>query len=149
MEISKSPDGNNEDSNQQRQPNIFIFTSLLPLMPQVLLATRNVVVYDGTNNAVVGGCRQFGTTSIAEFFFCLRMFIVNPTDFQLYHEETNNYVAENDAEIIQTGKYYVCSTSMIDFLQSLTVCSSTRGLLGGDLNCRTGSPSQHLWRESC
>jgi hypothetical protein len=85
-------------------------------MPQVVLAERNVIVYDGTNNAVVGGCRQFGTTSISEFFFCLRIFIVDPLDFQLYHEETNNLVTENDPGIIQTGRYFVCSTGMIYFL---------------------------------
>ena len=78
-------------------------------MPQVTLATRNVFVYDGTTGALVGGCRQFGTTSIAEFFFSLRLFIVAPTDFQLYHSETNQYVTAEQQGNLQLGTYIVCS----------------------------------------
>lgn len=44
------------------------------------------VFYDSTN-IIIGGCRQFGATSISEFFFC-----VNPTDYQLSHRDTGDYV---------------------------------------------------------
>lgn len=78
-------------------------------MPQVMLADRNVFVYDGTTRTLVGGCHQFGTTSIAEFFFCLRFFIVAPADFQLYHEEDAQYITSDDQGDLQLGNYVVCS----------------------------------------
>ena len=82
-------------------------------MPQVTLAQRNVFVYesDGTTRTLVGGCHQFGTTTIAEFFFCLRLFIVTPAEFQLYHEESTQYIAADDAGNLQLGNYIVCSIS--------------------------------------
>jgi hypothetical protein len=90
-------------------------------MPRVQLATRNVFVYDGTNNAIVGGCRQFGSTSIVEFFFCLRLFIVTPVDFQLYHEEVDEYVTQNDQGNIQPGTYFVSSISKPLFAHTVDV----------------------------
>jgi len=81
-------------------------------MPQVTLATRNVFVYDGVTGALVGGCRQFGTTSIAEFFFSLHLFIVAPADFQLYHADTNQYITADDQGNLQLGTYIVCSLSI-------------------------------------
>ena len=83
----------------------------IPVMPRINLANRNVIVYDGTNNTVVGGYHQFGTTSIFEFFFCLRLFISDPSEFQLYHQESEGYVTREDEGILQTGNYFVASTS--------------------------------------
>jgi hypothetical protein len=89
-------------------------------MPQVQLATRNVFVYDGTNNTIIGGCRQFGTTSVAEFFFCLRLFIVTPVDFQLYRDE-GDYVTQNDQGNIEAGNYFVSSISKSLFTHTVNV----------------------------
>src|SRR5947207_15959245 len=101
-------------------------------MPRVQLATRNVFIYDGTTDTVVGGCRQFGTTSIAEFCLCLRLFIVSPVDFQLYHHDTGDYVTQNDHGHIQTGDFVISSTYMTFVPMSLMPYSRARDLLGVD-----------------
>ena len=80
-------------------------------MPRFSLADRNVFVWDRTSNTVVGGCRQFGSTSISEFFFCLRLFISDPVDFQLYHQENDSYVTQADGGNILIGNYFVVSSS--------------------------------------
>ena len=66
-----------------------------------------------SNNTLVGGCRQFGTTSKTESFSVL--FIVTLKDFQLHLEETNQYVMRNDQGNINPGKYIVSSLSMAYF----------------------------------
>ena|SRR5436190_19910859 len=80
-------------------------------MPRVNLATRNVFVYDATNNAIVAGCRQFGSTSISEFYYCLNFFFVTPApgQYQLFHRETSSYLELNDANPLAIGNYIVCS----------------------------------------
>ena len=103
-------------------------------MPRVQLAARNVFIYDGTTDTVVGGCRQFGTTSTAEFFFCLRLFIVSPVDFQLYHQDTGDYVTQNDQGNIPTGDFVISSTCMTFIPISLMLCRRARELLGGDID---------------
>jgi hypothetical protein len=119
-------------------------------MAQVRLATRNVFVYDGTNNAIIGGCRQFGTTSIAEFFFCIRLFVVTPVDFQLYHEEVDDYVTQNDQGNIQPGNYFLSSISkplfgnLVDVFIAQPITYLTVTLTNEDVRPRKvwgGSPS--------
>lgn len=79
-------------------------------MPRVGLAARNVFVYDETNNTTVADCRQFGSTTISEFFYCLNFF-VGPIDgeYQLFHRETSSYLARDDANILPIGTYFVVS----------------------------------------
>src|SRR4030095_9587950 len=100
-------------------------------MPRVNLATRNVFVYDATNNAIVAGCRQFGTTSVSEFYYCLNFFFVTPLprQYQLFHRETSSYLAPDDVSPLPIGNYVVCSLSAKPliiqtntFSQSTIVC---------------------------
>jgi hypothetical protein len=82
-------------------------------MPRVSLATRNVFVYDAINDAIVAGCRQFGSTTISEFYYCLNFFFVTPApgQYQLFHRETSSYLALNDASPLPIGNYIVCTLS--------------------------------------
>jgi hypothetical protein len=114
-------------------------------MPRINLANRNVIVYDSTQNTVVGGCHQFGTTSIAEFFFCLAFFISEPSEFQLYHQESGGYFTRADEGILQTGNYFVASTSLFSQFISLITHSDPYYFSKRYFDCRRSSPSQYLW----
>jgi hypothetical protein len=83
-------------------------------MPQVSLAVRNVLVYDGINNTVVAGCRQFGTLTASEFYASLAICFVSPTSdqYQLWHQESSSYLPRN-AQPIAVGTYFVASFSNV------------------------------------
>ena len=80
-------------------------------MPQVNLAVRNVFVYDGVTSEIVAGCRQFGSTSISEFYYCLDLLFITPPSgqYQLFHRETSVYLATDNGGTLPIGNYVVCS----------------------------------------
>jgi hypothetical protein len=111
-----------------------------PWMPRISLAPRNVFVYDGTNNTIVGGCHQFGTTSISEFFFCLNFFITTPTNYQLFHQETGEYIKQDDGGNLQTGNYFIATTSMSSSTSSLCVAATPVSYLAVTLTNEEARP---------
>jgi len=80
-------------------------------MPQVSFAVRNVFVYDGVTNQIVAGCRQFGNTSIPEFYECLDLLFVSPAagQYRLFHRDTGTYLANDSLGALPIGNYVVCS----------------------------------------
>jgi hypothetical protein len=88
-------------------------------MPDITLAARNVLVYDGTCNTIVAGFRQFGTTSGSELYFCLNLCFVSPASnhYQLYHEESRSYLAR-DGNPVPTGNYTVVTLCTPSFMPS-------------------------------
>lgn len=85
-------------------------------MPQISLAVRNVLVYDGTNNTVVAGCRQFGTLTASEFYDRLAICFVSPVpnQYQLWHQESSSYLPRN-VQPIPMGTYFVASFSKLPY----------------------------------
>jgi hypothetical protein len=57
--------------------------------------------------------RQFGSTTVAEFFFCLNFIFANPVrdNFRLFHRETSTYVTSASQGLLQLGNYDVVSMS--------------------------------------
>ena len=120
-------------------------------MPWVALAVRNVFVHDATSDAVVAGCRQFGSTTIAEFF-CLNFIFTNPVqgNFRLFHRETATYVTPTSPGLLQLGNYAVASMGTFPSESvSLTRMHRRAGnVLGRRSDYRRCAPAYRLWRHT-
>jgi hypothetical protein len=129
----------------------FLDFSVNTAMPKVSLAVRNVLVYDGTNNTVVAGCRQFGTLTASEFYACLAICFVSPplNQYQLWHQESNLYLPRN-AQPIAVGTYFVASFSSAPILNisELSLIFYSRPILAGHFDGRRRAASTSLWRKS-
>ena len=91
-------------------------------MPQISLAPRNVLVFDGTTSPpnLVAGFHQFGYTTNAEFYSSLDLCFQQPVRAQYQLRSDSGTLVQNDENVLPLGNYFVVSISAIPILHPLT-----------------------------